>query len=157
LNYGTTLIGKQHQRDELAQLNLTACRKARGATAYQAAREYATVGLQLLGGDAWQRQYEITLSLHDLAAEVAFLAGAFEQMDEWIEAVIDRAKTPLERVPVYQVRIQALVARNQFVEAIAIGQSVFRMLGVNLPDEPTLDDIRLLKQEIDALIEGSFH
>ncbi|MDZ7968231.1 MAG: AAA family ATPase [Nostoc sp. DedSLP03] len=154
LNYGTTLIGKQQQRDELAQLNLTACRKARAATAYHAAREYATVGLQLLGGDAWQREYEITLSLHDLAAEVAFLAGAFEQMEEWIEAVIDRAKTPLERVPVYQVRIQALVARNQFVEAIAIGQSVFRMLGVNLPDETTLDDIRLLKQEIDALIEG---
>ncbi|MFN6563890.1 MAG: AAA family ATPase [Nostoc sp. ChiSLP01] len=154
LNYGITLVGQQHQRDELAQLNLTACRKARASTAYQAAREYATVGLQLLGGDAWQRQYEMTLSLHDLAAEVAFLAGAFEQMEEWIEAAIHHAKTPLEQVPVYQVRIQALVARNQFVEAIAIGQSVFRMLGVNLPDEPTLDDIRLLKQEIDALIEG---
>jgi len=156
LNYGTTLIGKQQQRDELAQLNLTACRKARASTAYHAAREYATVGLQLLLGDAWQREYEITLSLHDLAAEVAFLAGAFEQMEEWIEAAIHHAKTPLERVPVYQVRIQALVARNQFVEAISIGQSVFRMLGVNLPDEPTLDDIRLLKQEIDALIEGRF-
>ncbi|MBD2682833.1 MULTISPECIES: ATP-binding sensor histidine kinase [Nostoc] len=154
LNYGTTLIGKQYQRDELAQLNLMACRKARASTAYQAAREYATVGLQLLGEDAWQRQYEITLSLHDLAAEVAFLAGAFEQMEEWIEAAIHHAKTPLEQVPVYQVRIQALVARNQFLDAIAIGQSVFRMLGVNLPDEPTLDDIRLLKQEIDALIEG---
>ncbi|WP_445634079.1 histidine kinase [Nostoc sp. DSM 114161] len=154
LNYGTTLVEEQHQRDELAQLNLTACRKARLATAYQAALEYATVGLQLLGEDAWQRQYEMTLTLHDLAAEVAFLAGAFEQMEEWIEAVIHHAKTPLEQVPVYQVKIQALVARNQFVEAIAIGQSVFRMLGVNLPDEPTLDDIRLLKQEIDALIEG---
>ncbi|HEY9853879.1 MAG TPA: AAA family ATPase [Leptolyngbyaceae cyanobacterium] len=154
LNYGTTLLDTQPERDELAQLNLIACRKARLATAYQAAREYATVGLQMLGTDAWQRQYEITLALHDLAAEVAFLAGAFEQMEQWIEAVITHTKTPLEQVPVYQVRIQALVARNQFVEAIAIGQSVFRMLGVNLPDEPTLEDIRLLKEEIDALIEG---
>ncbi len=154
LNYGTPLVVEQTERDELAQLNLTACRKARTATAYQAAREYATVGLQLLGTDAWQRQYEMTLSLHDLAAEVAFLAGAFEQMDRWIEAVIHHAKTPLEQVQVYQVKIQALVAHNKFVEAIAIGQSVFRMLGVNLPDEPTLDDIRLLKQEIDVLIEG---
>ncbi|UBF28940.1 hypothetical protein K9N68_14495 [Kovacikia minuta CCNUW1] len=53
---------------------------------------------------------------------------------------------------VYQVRIQALVARNEFLEAIAIGQSVFRMLGVNLPNEPTLENIRQVKQEIDALI-----
>ncbi|MEG4133364.1 AAA family ATPase, partial [Microcoleus sp. Pol1B3] len=154
LNYGTTLVVEQQEREELAQLNLIACRKARSATAYQAAREYATVGLQLLGTDAWERHYEMTLSLHDLAAEVAFLAGDFEQMHHWIEAVIDRAKTPLEQVQVYQVKIQALVAHNKFVEAIAIGQSVFQMLGVNLPDEPTLDDIRQVKQEIDALIEG---
>ncbi|MBE9161600.1 MULTISPECIES: AAA family ATPase [Microcoleaceae] len=152
LNYGTTLVVEQTERDDLAQLNLIACRKARSATAYQAAREYATVGLQLLGTDAWERHYEITLSLHDLAAEVAFLAGDFEQMHQWIEAVIDRAKTPLERVQVYQVKIQALVALNKFLEAIAIGQSVFQMLGVNLPDSPTLEDIRPLKQEIDALI-----
>ncbi|MEG4188746.1 serine/threonine-protein kinase PknK, partial [Microcoleus sp. Pol17_C1] len=154
LNYGTTLVVEQQEREELAQLNLIACRKARSATAYQAAREYATVGLQLLGTDAWERHYEMTLSLHDLAAEVAFLAGDFEQMHQWIEAVIDRAKTPLEQVQVYQVKIQALVAHNKFIEAIAIGQSVFQMLGVNLPDEPTLDDIRQVKQEIDALIEG---
>ncbi|BAY99400.1 two-component hybrid sensor and regulator [Tolypothrix tenuis PCC 7101] len=152
LNYGTTLLRKQQEKDELAQLNLTACRKARAATAYQAAREYASVGLQLLGGEAWQQQYEMTLALHNLAAEVAFLIGDFEQMDRWIAEVIERGKTPLEQVQVYQVRIQALVARNQFLEAIAIGQSVFQMLGVNLPDEPTLEDIRLLKQEIDALI-----
>ena len=154
LNYGTTLVVQEQERDELAQLNLTACHKARAATAYQAAREYAKVGLKLLGTDAWQRQYEMTLSLHDLAAEVAFLAGDFEQMNQWIEAVIHHAKTPLEQVQVYQVKIQALVAHNKFLEAIAIGQSVFQMLGVNLPDEPTLDDIRQLKQEIDALIEG---
>ncbi|MBD2616162.1 AAA family ATPase [Nostoc punctiforme FACHB-252] len=152
LNYGTTLVETQQQKDELAQLNLTACRKARASTAYQAAREYATVGLKLLGTDAWQRQYQMTLCLHDLAAEVAFLVGDFQQMDRWIEAVIHHAKTPLEQVQVYQVRIQALVARNQFLEAIAIGQSVFQMLGVNLPNEPTLEDIRLLKQEIDVLI-----
>ncbi|MBD2039536.1 ATP-binding sensor histidine kinase [Microcoleus sp. FACHB-672] len=154
LNYGTTLVEEQQERDELAQLNLTACHKARSATAYQAAREYAKVGLELLGTDAWHRHYEMALSLYNLAAEVAFLVGDFEQMDQWIKSVIHHAKTPLEQVQVYQVRIQALVARNQFLEAIAIGQSVFQMLGVNLPDETTLEDIRQVKQEIDALIEG---
>ncbi|MEC4984106.1 MAG: AAA family ATPase [Oscillatoria sp. PMC 1076.18] len=152
LNYGITLIQEQHQKEELAKLNLNACQKAKAATAYQAAQEYATVGLQLLGVDAWQKQYEITLSLHNLGAEVAFLAGDFEQMDRWIEAVIAEGKTALERVQVYQVRIQALVARNQFLEAIAIGQSVFQMLGVNLPNEPSIEDIRPIKQEIDELI-----
>jgi len=154
LNYGTTLVVTQAEKDDLATLNLTACRKARLATAYQAALEYATVGLHLLGADAWERHYAMTLALHDLAAEVAFLAGDFDRMHDWIEAVIQQAHTPLERVSVYQVKIQALVARNEFVAAIAIGQAVFQMLGVHLPDEPTLDDIRQIKDEIDQLIEG---
>ncbi|MEG4231406.1 AAA family ATPase [Microcoleus sp. Pol11C3] len=155
LNYGTALVVEQIERDDLAKLNLTACRKARGATAYQAAREYATVGLTLLGIESWQRQYEMTLALHELAAEVASLLGKFEQMNQWIETVIHHAKTPLEQVQVYQVKIQALVSRNQLLDAIATGKSILQLLGVSLPDNPTLEDIRLLRQEIDTLISGS--
>ncbi len=99
MNYGSKLVVAQPERDELAQLNLAAGRKARAATAYQAAREYATTGLTLLGIDAWLRQYTITLALHELAAEIALLCGDFAQMNQWIETVIHHVKTPLDQVP----------------------------------------------------------
>jgi predicted ATPase/signal transduction histidine kinase len=152
LNYGIALIEDQRERDELAQLNLTACRKARGATAYQAAREYAAIGLNLLGESAWQRQYEMTLNLHEIAAEVASLCGEFDQMDRWIDTVIHHTRTPLERVSVYTVKIQALSSQNKFLEAIAIGLLSLKELGVELPDRPTSEDIQQAVQEINSSI-----
>jgi len=152
LNYGIALIEDQTERSDLAHLNLTACRKARAATAYQAAREYAAIGLNLLGESAWQRQYEMTLNLHDIAAEVASLCGEFDQMNQWIDTVIHHTRTPLERVSVYIVKIQALTSQNKFLEAIAIGLLILKELGVELPDRPTSEDIQQAVQEINCSI-----
>ncbi|BAZ39678.1 serine/threonine protein kinase with two-component sensor domain [Calothrix sp. NIES-4101] len=119
LNYGINLIVAQVERDELAQLNLIASRRARAATAYKAGPEYAKIGLQLLGEEAWERQYHSTLTLHELVAETASLLGDFAEMSRWIDATIANATTPLDCMGVYQVKIQALNSHAQFVEAIA--------------------------------------
>ena len=152
LNYGITLIKDQRERDEIAKFNLCACRKARASTAYQAAREYASIGLTLLGSSAWNRQYEITFKLHEIGAEVALLSGEFDQMNQWVDAAIDRAKTPLEKVGVYLVRIQAVSSQNKLLEAIAIGQVILKELGINFPDYPTDEDIHQAVRENNALI-----
>jgi predicted ATPase len=106
----------------------------------------------LLGESAWQRQYEMTLNLHDIAAEVASLCGDFDQMDRWIDTVIHHTRTPLERVNVYIVQIQALSSQNKFLEAIAIGLLSLKELGVELPDSTTPEDIQQAVQEINSLI-----
>ncbi len=151
LNYGTSLITQQTERDELAQFNLSACRKARTATAYEAAREYAAVGLSLLGLQAWETQYEITLALHELAAEVAFLCGEEEAMEHFINIVIAQTHSLLEQVNVYRIRIQSHVSRNKLASAIAIGQHMLQQLGVTL-NSPTHQDIQQEIQEIEELI-----
>jgi predicted ATPase/serine phosphatase RsbU (regulator of sigma subunit)/tRNA A-37 threonylcarbamoyl transferase component Bud32 len=152
LNYGITLIEDQKERDQIAKLNLIACRKARASTAYQAAREYASIGLNLLGSEAWRRQYEITLKLNELGAEVALLTGQFDQMNQWIDAVIAHAKTPLEKAGVYLVRIQAVSSQNKLLDAIAIGQEILQELGIKFPDDPTEEDIHQAVRENNALI-----
>jgi len=152
LNHGTSLITQQTERDKLAQLNLTACRKARAATAYQAAGEYVAVGLSLLAEKAWQQQYEMTLALHELAAEVAMLGGDFEAMEQFIDIVTQQAHSLPEQVNVYRIRIQSHISQSKFTSAIAIAQTILQQLGVTFPETPTPTDIQQAIQEIQELI-----
>jgi predicted ATPase/serine phosphatase RsbU (regulator of sigma subunit)/tRNA A-37 threonylcarbamoyl transferase component Bud32 len=152
LNYGMALVADQTERDEMAQLNLVACRKAKASTAYQAAREYVEIALKLLGEEPWQRQYQMTLTLHEIAAEVASLCGDFDQMEQWVDAVIHHARIPLEQVGVYIVKIEALAFQNKFLEAISLGKSILKELGVEFSNNPTKEDIQQAVQEINTLI-----
>ncbi|MFN6460750.1 MAG: AAA family ATPase [Nostoc sp. DedVER02] len=152
LNHGTVLITQATQREELAGLNLIACRKAKTSTAYQAAREYATVGLSLLSENTWQQQYEMTLALYELAAEVALLNGNFEAMEQFIDIVIQQARSLPEKVNVYCFRIQSHISQSKLTSAIAIAQSVLQQLGITFPETPTPSDIQQEIQEIEELI-----
>ncbi len=153
LNYGANLITSPTERDELAQLNLIACRKAKHTNAYQAGREYANIGLSLLGENAWTRQYEMTLAFSDLAAELAELCNDFTAMEEFIETVIIQAHSLLEQVNVYRIKIQSKSSQNKISEAIAIAQELLQKLGANLPEIPTKSDIQQAIAEIGELLK----
>ena len=152
LNYGINLISEQKERDELAQFNLIACRKAKSATAYQAGREYGNIGLSLLGENAWQREYEMSLAFHDELAELTLLCADFEAMEKLIETVIQQANSLLEQVNVYLIRIQSNIFQNKLTQAIAIGRQFLQQLGVNFPEKPTQNDIQQTFAEISKLI-----
>ena len=152
LNYGVNLITEQIARDELAELNLIAGRKARGGTAYNAARDYATMGVNLLGSEAWQRKYATTLQLHELAAEASAISGDIAAMNQWIDAVIDRSKSFLDRVESYLIKIEALTTQNNCLDAIACAQSILQELGVKFPNPVTPVELQQEIEEIQTLI-----
>ncbi|NET16544.1 MAG: diguanylate cyclase, partial [Okeania sp. SIO1H6] len=152
LNYGTSLITAKPELDELAKFNLVACRKARNATAYRAGREYAKIGLSLLGENAWSRQYEMTLEFYDLGTELAALCGDFEDMEELIEIVIANTRSLPEQMNVYRIRIQSYNTRHQLTKAIATAEQFLQQLGVTFPQKLTQDNIKEAVSEIYLLV-----
>ncbi|AVH68023.1 trifunctional serine/threonine-protein kinase/ATP-binding protein/sensor histidine kinase [Nostoc sp. 'Peltigera membranacea cyanobiont' N6] len=142
LNRGILLITQLAERQQLAQLNLNAGRKAKEATAYGAALHYFYSGMQLLPINSWEIAYELTRSLYEEAAEAAFLNNEFDQMESLIQIVIEKTTTLLDRVKVYEVQLQADQVRNQSFKAIAIGRELLAQLGVTLPESVTPPDIQ---------------
>ncbi|MEG4218800.1 AAA family ATPase [Microcoleus sp. Pol14C6] len=134
-NRGADCLAQLQERQTLAQLNLAAGRKARNSTAYTAARVYLQTGLELLAVNCWKSQYELTLNLYVAAAEVAYLNSDFEGMERMTELVLQKARTILDKVEIYEILIVAQTAKGNVLEAIAIGRKALQQLGFELPGE----------------------
>ena len=143
LNKGQKLITDPAEQIQLAQLNLLAGKKAQLSTAYQHAVDYFRMGIALLEPHGWQVQYELTLALSLAAAEVAYLSGHFDQMESLSAVVLQRAKTLLDKIKIYEIKIQANMVQNQPQTAIRIARQALKWLGVNLPTKPNRLAIRL--------------
>jgi len=154
LNVGVELITQEAQREQLAWLNLVAGKKAKAATAYGAAVECFNIGRELLTENCWQNQYELTLALHTEAAEVAYLCGDFERMEELASVVENFAKTLLDKVKVYEVQMPAYMAQNKLQKALNTGLQVLKQLGVDFPSEPNSSDIGQALGETSVILNG---
>lgn len=152
-NIAVEFISHQAKRYELAQMNLIAGRKALASTAYPAAVKYLTTGIKLLAGDSWEMKHHLTLALYETATEAAYLAGNFEQMEELAEVVLVR-KPLLEKVKVYEVKIQAYGAQNQALKAVNTALTFLKLLGVEFPEHPSQSDIQLAMAELTSNLNG---
>ncbi|MEM1170308.1 MAG: AAA family ATPase [Cyanobacteria bacterium P01_H01_bin.35] len=152
LKHGTDLITEQKEKNELAELNLIACRKARNSTAYQAGREYANVGLSLLDKNAWNAQYKMSLEFHNLAAELASLSGDFEVMEQLMEVVIAQSHSILDQVHIHRIKVQAYASQNKLIQAVTVARKFLEKLGIAFPESPTEDDVQQALTEVRQLI-----
>jgi len=154
LNLGIVLVTEQPERKEIARLNLMAGKKAKTAAAYGAAVQYFNAGRELLRADSWQTSYHLSLALYEEAVEAEYLNGDFEQMEKWATVVLQQAKNILEKVKVYEVKIQTCMAQAKQIEAVKLGLQVLDLLGVSLPESPTPLDIQQGLAETTAALAG---
>jgi predicted ATPase/signal transduction histidine kinase/DNA-binding NarL/FixJ family response regulator/tRNA A-37 threonylcarbamoyl transferase component Bud32 len=154
LNYGTDLLTLESERYKLAELNLIAGQKAKAATAYESAIRYLKVALGLLAVNSWQSQYELTLALYESAVETAYLNCDFEQMEKWATVVLQQAKTSIDKMKVYEVKIQAYMAQVKQLEAVKMGLQALERLGVKLPEVPSASDIEQVLAKTAANLTG---
>uniref|UniRef100_UPI00403E99A2 AAA family ATPase n=1 Tax=Microcoleus sp. TaxID=44472 RepID=UPI00403E99A2 len=136
LNVGIDTISEQSEKTQLAQLNLTAGRKAKAAAAYEAAVKYLRVAMELLPADCWHSQYDLTLAIYESTAESEYLNINYEYSKNMVDIVIKKSKSLLDQVNVYELQIQSYNAQNRPLEALNTGLEVLKLLGISFPQNP---------------------
>lgn len=143
LNKAGPLVAAQAEKEVLARLNAQAGVKAKNSAAWHVAHKHFQLAIDLLGSASWEKEYGLTLEMHIEGAESAYLCGKFAAMELLIQAVLDHGRTLLDKVRVYEVKIQAYKAQYQIQKAIEVALPVLAMLGFKFQLHPSKLQIAL--------------
>src|SRR6202022_1865875 len=162
LNRGAALITSRDEREQLAELNLLAGRRAKATTAYAAAITYLAAGAALLSEDSWDRRHELTFALELHRGECEFLTGALAEAEQRLAALSTRAANTVERATGAWLGADLYTPLDQSSRAIAVGLDYLRHLGIDWSPHPTEEEARreyeriwsqLGERNIEALID----
>jgi PAS domain S-box-containing protein len=144
LNRGVTALTNASQREQTAAINLAAGRRARNATAYQAAIAYLEIARQLL--ETLPSHSPSTFAVSLLRAECEFLVGHLDQAEAQLLALSDICSDLQSGADVTRLRAQLYTAAGQYGRAIDVCVAFLRQVGINwspYPGRNQVDEERL--------------
>ena len=158
---GAALITRQEEREQVAELNLIAGKRAKAATAYASALQYFTAGRALLAENGWERRYQLTFDLELNRAECEYLTGELASAEERLSAMSGRARTTRDSAAVTCVRLNLYTNLDQSDSAVQVGLDYLRRVDGQWSLHATVEDVhreydRLWKRLGSRSIEGLF-
>src|SRR6266849_4663599 len=137
LNRGAALIASRDEREQLAELNLIAGKRAKASTAYTSALKYLIAGAALLPDDCWERQPELILALELHRAECEFLTGELATAETRLTMLSSRAANAIDQATVACLRVDLYTTLDRSDRAVDVCLAYLRHLGIDwLPHPP---------------------
>jgi PAS domain S-box-containing protein len=154
LNRGAALIAAQDEREQLAELNLVAGKRAKASTAYAAAQTYITAGCALLPEDCWEHCYALTFSLEFHLAECEFLIGALVAAENRLAILSSRGRRLVDFAAVTCLRSSLYTTLDRSDRAVEVCLDYLRQVGIQWSARPTSDEVRQEYERIWQQIAG---
>jgi PAS domain S-box-containing protein len=161
-NRGAALITSGEEREQLAELNLIAGKRAKAATAYASALKYFATGGALLTEDSWEWCYRLLFAIEINRAECEFLTGDLAAAEERLSILSLRAANLVDRASVACLGALLYMTLGRSDRAVEICLEYLREVGIAWPPHPTDAEIReeyehlgrqLVSRPIEALVD----
>src|SRR5262249_24106080 len=104
LNRGAALMTSPDEKEQLAELNLIARKRARASTAYVSSLRYLVAGAALLSDDCWIRRPDLMFALEFHRAECEFLTGELAEAEARLTVLSSRVANSNDRATVACLR-----------------------------------------------------
>ncbi len=137
LNRGVALITSQDEREQVAELNLIAGKRAKASSAYASALTYLTAGAVLLREDAWERRQELAFALELHRADCELWTGALPSVEERLAALASRAVDTVQRAAVACRRVDLYTMLGASDRSVEVGLECLWHAGINWAAHPT--------------------
>jgi predicted ATPase len=136
------LITLQDEREQLAELNLIAGKRAKASTAYASALNYLIAGTALLADDSWERRPELILALELRRAECEFLTGELAAAEARLTMLSSRAANAIDQATVTCLRVDLYTMLDRSDRAVDVCLAYLRHLGIDWSPHPPEEQAR---------------
>jgi PAS domain S-box-containing protein len=141
-NRGAALITAREEREQLAELNLLAGKRAKASTAYASALTYLTAGAALLPDGSLARRAELTFALELHRAECEFLTGTSAVAEARLAELARHATNLPDLAAVTQLRVELLHVADRIDRCVEVGLDYLSRVGVVWSARPTPEVVR---------------
>ncbi|MBV9877495.1 MAG: AAA family ATPase [Verrucomicrobia bacterium] len=142
LNRGSSLIVSNNEREQLAELNLMAGRRAKMSTAYVSALSYLRTGRALLSEGVWAERYELIFSIEILIAECELLAANLVAAENRLSLLSQRARSPHDIAIVTRLRLTLYQTMDRSDRAVEVCLEYLRKCGTTWSLHPSRAEVR---------------
>ncbi|NEP77306.1 MAG: AAA family ATPase [Okeania sp. SIO3B3] len=153
INIGQTSIEDEIEKKQLIELNFSAGQKAKTSTAYDAAKTYFKVGIDLLLDNSWTTNYDLAFQLHLALAEAQLMSVDFDSLEKTIAILLECANSPLDRAKIYVLKVNQYSLQGPYSEAIKAGLAGLQELGTIVKQETLKESIQQESLVIEKTLE----
>jgi PAS domain S-box-containing protein len=154
LNRGAPLITSQDEREQLADLNLIAGKRAKAAAAHASALNYLITGVALVPKDGWERRHDLIFELELHRAECEFLTGEMASAEEHLRMLSSRAADAVQRAAVACLMADVYWALQRPDRGLADCLECLRDAGLDLPIHPTEAQAQTAYDKLCSKLDG---
>lgn len=154
LDEGRRLIDSEEERLDLARLNLDAALRAQRASSYETALRYLEIGEELLPDDRFDSHYALAMAIATERQQCAYLTARYEDAEAGTEALLLRARTPLEKAEILSTRTRQYATIGKMAASIEAAIAGLRLLGVPITEDPDRAAIDREIEEVERNLGG---